>query len=217
MCYITMGMEKILSSENIQKTAEWAKKLTENSKTEDIVNYLQNYRESANGKKLNERFNTFSKEDQLKLYKNGWLTMGKYLKRTLAMGMVERVQSIATYTSKTLKATGPELSVIYRFMVYLGVLDNPWIPKEELVKDVKKDAKFIKIFMTVIQGICKVAAPEAVGLISELKITTNTLSNKVVDITATQIENNKESVEKIEAHTKDELKENLSDINKKAA
>lgn len=181
-----MGMEKIINSENVQIAAEWAKKLTEKSKAIDIVKYLKEYRESENGKKLNERFNKFSKEDKLRLYKEGWQNVGNFFKRTMLWGIGGRVQWAFTYESKTAKIIGPEMSIVYRFLVHMWVLDNPGIVQAKLIEDIKKDAKFTKVSLWIAKVVCTAFAPELDPLVLTLSALSKTLSEKAVEIAEIQ-------------------------------
>lgn len=71
-----MGIEKI-TPEHIELAAQSTKKLTENSKTEDIVKYLDTFKKSKSGEKLKEAFNKFSEKDKMTLYKDGAPTILK--------------------------------------------------------------------------------------------------------------------------------------------
>jgi len=170
-----MGIENI-TPEHIELAAQSTKKLTENSKTEDIVNYLDTFKKSTSGEKLRKMFNKFSDKDKMTLYKDGAPTLLK-----------------------------------------MGILDNPWIPKEDLINNVKKDAKSMKIFITALQMVITAVAPEAEPLIASLKAAIKTLVTKAEDIATQQMEKNEESVEEIEEETKNDLQENLDDIEQKAA
>ena len=215
-----MPLEKWTVSK-VEVAAKWATKLAENANTSDILKYIEDFRESKNGKKLNKSFNTLSEKDKMNLYKDGWLNIGKYLKIVLAMWTFGYIQSLWTYESKKLKAVGPEVSILYRFLVHMGVVDMPsWLGHEELIKNVKKDAKFYNSSITVAQVGCMAFAPEAVPFITTLKPVIKIISKKAVEISEEQQEKlnkkNKE-VEFIEKNTKNDLQENLQDIHKKVA
>ncbi len=211
-----------MSLEKIEIAAKWTTKLAENANTSDIVKYIEDFRESKNGKKINEKFNTLSEKDKMNLYKDGWLNIGKFLKTNIAVWAIGRIQSLVTYESKKLKAFGPEVSTLYRVLVHMGVVDMPsWLEHEELIKNVKKDAKFYNATITVAQVGCMAFAPEAEPFLTALKPMVKTLSKKAVEISEIQQKNllnqdNKE-VELIEKNTKNDLQENLNDIKQKTA
>jgi len=201
---ITMSKETI-NSRDIDNTDESTKKLAETSNTDEIIKYIENYRESKNWKKLRDMFNKLLDKDKMALYKDGWLNIGKYLKMMIWMWTFAHIQSLFNYESWKLKACWPELSIIYRFLVHMGVLDNPWIPHDEFIENVKKDSKFINIYMTVLNGVCAVAVPEAKPFVAALKPVTKTLTNKATEIAEKQQNNTNETIEEVERETKESL------------
>lgn len=201
-----------LAKFNIATT--WVSTLVEHSDTSDIVSYLDDFHKSKNGKKLREMFGKLSDKDRTTLYKDGALNI---VKATIGMGSIGHIKSLFNYEAWKLKSFGPELSVFYRFLVHIGVVDGPWIPNDELIRNVKKDAKFIDTYMNVASGVCTVFAPEASPWIAGLKVVSKTLSKKAVEIAEQQLATNYETVEEVEIETKRDLKEDFDDISKEAA
>ena len=208
-----MSIEKP-KGKKIEEVVKWTTPLVENANTSDILKYIEDFRESKNGKKLNKSFNTLSEKDKMNLYKNGWFFIGNVFKSS-------RINSLFIYESKKMKAFGPEVSILYRMLVHLWVVDTPsWVEYEELVKNVKKDAKVYNAQINVAQVGCMAFAPEAEPFFAALQPVIKTLSTKAVEIAQKQQEkNNKQNkeVKNIQETTKNDLQENIKDIKNPAA
>ena len=202
----------------IEIATKWVEKLTENTSTKDIIKHIEHFRQSENGKKINEKFNKLSEKDKMSLYKNWWLNIWKM---SIGMWGLGHIQSLFIYESKTLKTLAPEVSILYRFLIHMGAIDIPsWLTQEELVKNVKKDAKFYNATITAAQIWCMVFAPEVEPLLRALKPAIKTLSQKAVEISQTQHgqkETFDEKIKLIQQNTIDDVQKSLQDIQKKVA
>ncbi len=181
--------------------------LVEGSSTEDIVRYIDKFNKSNSWEKLRKAFNKFSEKDKMTLYKDGAPTL---FNLSVGQWLYGQAKALLTYESGKLKATGKEMSLVYRFLVHMNILDNPWIPKEQLMQNIKDDAKNTRVFMNVLQGVIAVVAPEALELVTSLKAVVKTLSTKAEEIAQKQSQETPETI--VENETKNDLRNSFDTI-----
>lgn len=181
--------------------------LVEGSNTDDIVRYIDKFNKSNSWEKLRQAFNKFSEKDKMALYKNGSPTL---FNLSVGQWLYGQAKALFAYESGKLKATGKEMSLVYRFLVHMNILDNPGIPKEELMQNIKEDAKNTRVFMNVLQGVIAVVAPEALELVTSLKAVVKTLSVKAEEIAQKQTKENPETI--VENQTKKDLQQSFDTI-----
>ena len=101
--------------------------------------------------------------------------------------------------------------MIYRFLVHLGVLDNPGVPPEKLMENIKKDTEFIKTYLRIAETICTIAFPEAEALMAAINGTSllgEILSEDVVQKVQEKLNDpNRKNTTDVTTQTKNDLQE----------
>lgn len=212
------NIEKIT---NLEKTTEVADK--NNEKNRKWFNKLLDNLEECNViTRLKEKRNSMTEEQKMKLYKNKAITIGGMLVRSTGIyplykslkDTVNRTKhTINNWFNNALKYDFLE-RIPCRFLVQLWILQKPeWTTKNNLIEDIKKDAKYFHHYLWVCEWVCTCipdAAP-AVPFIKTAKVFTKWYKDHWTEIITDRLEKQKE-LETISQQTNEALSSTKKEI-----
>lgn len=147
-------------------TTEAFEKMSDKEKAEWFNNLINELEENDKVKQLKDKRDSMTEDQKLKLYKRNAVTISWFLKRWSPLYQV--YSSVVHGAQNTIKIWGKNAltyalleQIPCRFFVELGILNRPeWLSEDQLIKDVKKDAKNFNTYLSICKTVCS-CVPEA--------------------------------------------------------
>ena len=147
-------------------TTEAFEKMSDKEKADWFNNLINELEENDNVKQLKDKRDSMTEDQKLKLYKRNAVTISWFLKRWFPIYQV--YSSILHWAQNTIKIWEKNAftyafleQIPCRFFVELGILNKPeWLSEDQLIKDVKKDAKNFNTYLSICKTVCN-CIPEA--------------------------------------------------------
>ena len=141
-------------------TTKAFEKMSDKEKAKWFNKIINDLEENDNIKQLKDKRDSMTEDQKLKLYKRNAVTTSWFLKRGSPIYQV--YSSIAHGTQNRIKIWWKNAltyalleQIPCRFFVELGILKRPeWLSEDQLIKDVKKDAKNFNTYLNICERIC---------------------------------------------------------------
>ena len=214
--------------ENLQDYWETAWKVFDKIEDKDKMNGFNSLIEEVEGNeqigKLKEIWNSMTEKQKYKLYKKGAINLTHFITNGCAVYQVSRSAINAFINAKNNWAKNATKyafleQIPCRFLVELGIFDKPEkLSDEQLIKDVKKDAKNYNLYLWIAETACTFIpdAQAAVPFIAMARKYTKWYEEHWTEVMIAKLREKKE--EKIKKDTNEALAQTLTqEPTKKAA